>query len=495
MEKLKPYILSFGIIACALAIDRSAIEPAMTSKYIVWCVVTLALVLCTRRVTIDYTSILMVCFMVVMALSGFSAINQSEWFYSVIKIGLMAIFLLVAKIDKDHFAKTMICLGAAFSWYLWTVCFSTKSYAQLGYLMSCKSEWALANVFVIICCYHAIKSGWWVKVSWVVGLLAVVNVLLPKSRAGILALCACIVIAGIKEKRLVLYCTGLLIIGAAVYYAQPSIASTTSMEQRMTHWSASIDMVAANPLGVGAGNWPINFPNFARGINLPKVYTKLVFLQPDNDFLLVLCEGGYFGLLVYFGVFCFGLYRARDDTLSIMCIVAFMAVALFSGLMERAFASMVLFTVLAIGCRGRKMPVSRFVFIPILCLMLVVFGFRHINMRQSKALNKTMEWSDIRSGESVFSRLTHHGIPWAWWRGTGYVKDDNDVLALEEYKRAHRLSPYNIYVLNSLGALCGNMGEYNVAIACFREAVDICPEYEDAQLNLNKINAKMVVDK
>ena len=93
----------------------------------------------------------------------------------------------------------------------------------------------------------------------------------------------------------------------------------------------------------------------------------------------------------------------------------------------------------------------------------------------------------MTQGYSVFSTLTHVGIPWFQWRGMANFQLKKKQLAIEQFKIAYEHNPYNIQTLNGVGIAYGLEGNYLKAREYFEQAVAICPEYENAMTNLAKV--------
>jgi len=54
-----------------------------------------------------------------------------------------------------------------------------------------------------------------------------------------------------------------------------------------------------------------------------------------------------------------------------------------------------------------------------------------------------------------------------------------------DFLKAYKANPYHMHVLNNLGTIFGNRGDYEQAIKYYKEAVRISPQFWDAVLNLS----------
>ncbi|MDQ1265348.1 MAG: hypothetical protein QG635_498, partial [Bacteroidota bacterium] len=113
--------------------------------------------------------------------------------------------------------------------------------------------------------------------------------------------------------------------------------SDTSARQRILAWKRSLKMSGDNLwLGVGLGNWKLNMNKYGIGEFYPDVQSGYVlYLQPHNDFLSVLCETGIFGLLFYIGIllsgFLYGIKAAfRNNNFSLFGLLGASAIAGYS---------------------------------------------------------------------------------------------------------------------------------------------------------------------
>jgi len=80
----------------------------------------------------------------------------------------------------------------------------------------------------------------------------------------------------------------------------------TSNQWRIEIWDATLELAEDHKLiGVGAGNWKINiYPYYSE--HLPSVFRH--WRNPHNDYLSILSEKGYFGLILYLLIFLILIY-------------------------------------------------------------------------------------------------------------------------------------------------------------------------------------------
>lgn len=101
---------------------------------------------------------------------------------------------------------------------------------------------------------------------------------------------------------------GVLLYAPAVYFERMSTLSApqedSSAEGRIHAWRAGTKMALHNPLGVGAGNFPNNFPKY-RGPDAP-----VRWMTAHSMYFLILGELGFLGLLLLFKL-VFGNFRSN----------------------------------------------------------------------------------------------------------------------------------------------------------------------------------------
>jgi tetratricopeptide (TPR) repeat protein len=246
-------------------------------------------------------------------------------------------------------------------------------------------------------------------------------------------------------------------------------------------------MIEANPMGVGAGNWWIMFPEYADDFYYKDLFTRIIFRHPHNNFVWIASEIGI-GVVFYIGMFLYALKHASKYLA--IGLLGGMVIACFSALHERPFATLMLMTFIALACpmKSYKQP-KLWVTVVIFCI--VVFGFRYRSATWNRKMRGNLKPDvaiNLCEGDSPFSSLTHVGLPWAWWEGMSYfeLKRYNEAIPL--LKRAQLQNPYNIYARNGAGIAYGIEGRRGKSAMFFAKAIEICPEFEDAKVNLKKLN-------
>lgn len=293
---------------------------------------------------------------------------------------------------------------------------------------------------------------------------------------------------------------------------ETQLLSTSSLVERCLIWDKTYRIADQRPLlGHGAGNWQVHFPDAGlKGLYRTDLW-NVSFTKPHNEYLGVLAELGYPGLLLYLAFLValilrsfFALCRTSDrhDFLSGAIVLS-----LFVGCCVNAcfdfpnsrvehLCWMGVFTAVMFRCIAQKpeKALHHAWNLPFLCLsvlMLVVGVFRfHGEMATGKMQQamKAGDWQAMRrysaDARSVFYTLDPVGQPLRWYQGKA-EKRLNDPQSLASFREAHHDAPFNKEVLNDLG-----LAEYHDAhntdgaICAFEEAIRISPNYLYPYLNL-----------
>ena len=496
MDILKKWTPVIGTFLCAIVLTTFTRDRALTSRHLIWCAITIVLVFSTREIKIGKVHFFVLGWLFFSLFSGLYAINKAEWLNAVLRIVLVISYLSVVEIDKKLFSKAMIVLGLVFVAYFWYDYSKVPNFAHCRGLMMQRNTWAAAHFFIIPFCYYAIRERFWRKLSSLVIILMITNIILLASRSAMLALTVSVFTLMVLNRRLrpyILVSTVITIVLVS-YFLGSRILEDDSIRTRLVQWKPTLTMIYKNPLGVGAGNWWIQFPNYAPNIDYRDAYLTESFRFPHNDFLWIWSESGHLGFIGYLGMFLFALYSAwkKKAIPWIIGILGCMAIAFFSCSYERVFPTLMAVTFISMSCDMKPVRQPR-ILITALVFAMVVFGFRFRAAYWNKKLrlaDDKQDWSlvlDASYGGSVFSTLDHEGHPWQWWRGISNLKLGRYNMAVESLQIAYQQNPYNVQVLNGMGSVYGMYGEYGQSIKYFNEALRICPAYKEAQINREKV--------
>jgi O-antigen ligase len=293
--------------------------------------------------------------------------------------------------------------------------------------------------------------------------------------------------------------------------------SQGSAVPRLFLWSRTTRMVLDHPfLGVGAGNWRIDFPRYAGGSELTQdVWSSPQ--RPHNEPLGVLAETGAIGLFFYLAVsLTFIWWSVRIVLLSessskrslaaslFFAQVGYLVFSLFSFPGERIEHAVLISTVYAMvfATHDRLRPV------PAKMLRSATFGLAvvglvavagaltvgimrmrsEIHVMRAYGLWRAKEYAavvaEIDQAYSRLSTVDRHAFPLLFYRGAALAKLGDDEKAHEDLVQAQRDSPYKVNVLNSLAVSHEGRGDEVAAEKLWRTALDLHPHYPLALRNL-----------
>ena len=291
-----------------------------------------------------------------------------------------------------------------------------------------------------------------------------------------------------------------------------NILSTSSLAERCLLWDKTYLIADKHPLtGCGLGNWQIHFPDAGlEGLYRSDVW-NVNFTKPHNEYLGMLSETGYLGLLLYI-IFLVSL-----------TVCAFFALCKTQNRKDFLFGTIVL-SIFAGGCVNAlfDFPNSRIehviwmgilmanllhiirqdqqkalrkgwnvVFLSVALMLLAVGGFRlkgdRNTFRMQQAL-KANEWKTVeRYGHqalSMFYTIDPVGLPLNWYLGKA-EKQMGNPQAINSFRKAYHFAPYCKENLNDLGlAEYYTAHDLEKAELCLKEAIRISPNYLYPYLNL-----------
>lgn len=149
------------------------------------------------------------------------------------------------------------------------------------------------------------KSRFWRIISWLTFLLLILAIIGTQSRGATLGVVAVFGYMWLRSSRKGLAMMAIGVVAFIVVLFAPSVyfermgtiaeyQQESSAQSRIEAWKAGTRMAADNVLGVGAGNFPNNFPKY-RGADAPARW-----MTAHSMYFLILGELGILGLLLLF---------------------------------------------------------------------------------------------------------------------------------------------------------------------------------------------------
>jgi O-antigen ligase len=291
-----------------------------------------------------------------------------------------------------------------------------------------------------------------------------------------------------------------------------NVLSTSSLVERCLLWDKTYQIVDKHPVaGCGIGNWQIHFPD----ASLERLYRSDVwdvhFTKPHNEYLGVLSETGYFGLLLYIAfltsliVLSFFALRkipSRKDFLFGAIVLSIFVGSCVNALFDfpnsriehiiwMGIFMAILFHIIT---KDRQKALGKgwnVVFLLIAIMLVTIGGFRLKGERNTFRMQQALQVNDWKTMErcchqavSAYYTLDPMGLPLHWYLGKA-EKTMGNPQAIESFRKAYRYAPYCKENLNDLGLVeYYTAHDLREAENYLKEAIRISPNYIYPYLNL-----------
>lgn len=289
---------------------------------------------------------------------------------------------------------------------------------------------------------------------------------------------------------------------------------------RIALWKNTSAMSLDHPIiGVGPGNWKINLAKYGP-IGNPGIVKIRFFQRPHNDFLWVLSEKGFPGLILYMGIFALAIFYALKIIIksplkqyeqryfalfTLWGIIVYLADSFFSFPMERMLnTTFIMLTISAVVSlyqdtfKSQKRDLSKAGKLTIVVPLILVVAFSgiigfirsnsEIHTKDAMIYREKSDWNnvirEIKKAESKLASLDPTSTPLAWYSGEAYYMLGEYDSAFADYKRAYKYNPNHLHVLNNLGTLYEMRGEHNKAVEMFQRALIANPDFNETLINL-----------
>jgi O-antigen ligase len=293
--------------------------------------------------------------------------------------------------------------------------------------------------------------------------------------------------------------------------------------ERLGFWKESLRMIREHPLlGVGPGNWRILAASY--GYHQPGPIGQGVLLRSHahNVYLQNGAETGFPGLALYVLMWMTAavlsvkvILRSQDNNQRMLGMTAFAVICIF--LIDSCFSSPNLRTshsllaALAIGLvvglsqwpnlgstpEAKWWHVSRscFVLPALVAAFAVYFGCKKVSFEyhlvRARALMKLNQpeevLKEVRAGLTRLVSVSPYDDTLELYAAYAYQKQGQNALALEAVRKANRLDPWSIFTLHFMGNIYASLDRPNEAIACYKKALTIAPEFQPALSGLARL--------
>lgn len=307
---------------------------------------------------------------------------------------------------------------------------------------------------------------------------------------------------------------------------QESVTDTTNLDKRVIFWQHSLEMAKEHPLtGVGAGNWKINFPGYGLGGLDYNVVQGITHVQrPHNDYLWVLSESGFLGLIFFLGIFVMAfvqLFKKLKETNSredlainlgvAFGLIAYLVFSLTDFPLERTSHNFLVVLLLALAYRdgipSSKINLKSKAWIWLLLAAVgfsaLVSSYRWQGEKNSKLVLEAYERRDVKamvpSAEEAlnsFYNMDNFANPVYYYSSLGklFLKQPQD--ALEDGLLALEIAPNNIITIAQLANVYKAQDNTEEALRYYNLATAISPRFESGRFTKSEIfiNQKKYVE-
>ncbi|HBX51035.1 MAG: hypothetical protein A2275_09940 [Bacteroidetes bacterium RIFOXYA12_FULL_35_11] len=289
-----------------------------------------------------------------------------------------------------------------------------------------------------------------------------------------------------------------------------------STKDRIELWKKTFEFFYENPVvGTGLGSWKINILKYGNQ-ELKSENNSTFYQRPHNDFLWILTEQGIFGLsaylllLFFFYKYLFSIFKKSEDQKTnlffILIFFGFTGYLIFSLLsfpkeriehivfITAMFAPVLIYRWKLYPPRNLKKTGTLIIVI----LLIIVSGIAlYIGIKRTRAEINTMyaynaransNWAEVVSKTDIaldyFYQIDPVSTPLYWYRGLANYNMNKMQEAFSDFKKAYKINPYHIHVINNLGTCYALQQNTKEATRLFKESLKIAPNFSDASLNL-----------
>lgn len=297
------------------------------------------------------------------------------------------------------------------------------------------------------------------------------------------------------------------------------VSSTTNLENRFVFWNNSLEMIKEHPvLGVGPGNWKINFPKYGlAGLENSVLQGVTQVQRPHNDYLWVLTEGGPLALIFFLGIFVMAFWRLAGnfkqplnktdlaiDMAAGFGLLAYLIFSLTDFPLERTSHNLIVVALLALIFRNVNQDTKAGFAIPAKVVVAVVLGLAAFSTLVSanrwngeKASVEILEYNRTRNAQRIvptadaaingFYNMDNFANPIRYYSALGRLVTNRTGEALRDGQESYEIAPYNVVVVNQMGNIHRALKDPEKALEYYHEATEISSLMEAARMSAAEI--------
>lgn len=360
-------------------------------------------------------------------------------------------------------------------------------------------------------------KGGWKLLAFLTLAVLVIDLVLLRTRAVWLGAGIAVVFAAVwyfvrKSERLALVTSALLpvlliavaalLIGVGV---KSRLSDQANLDRRQQFWHNSVEMIKERPItGVGAGNWRIWYPKYGLGNVDKNVNNGVTHIQrPHNDVLWVWSESGPVGLFLFAGLFFLFFFHgnkamaagegmAGATGITLAAVAGYWVYHLFDFPLERGEHQALLVSLLVL-VPYPQIRIGKKLSLP---LLMVVLGSVYIQLQRFGGEKKSVDVlraNEKKDARGIIPAAENAINPWytmdnfgnslRYYSGMGHFALEQMPEALDDFREAEKITPYNIVLLNQLGSWYKVNKDYEAALDVYDRTLVISPFMEAALLN------------
>jgi O-antigen ligase len=252
--------------------------------------------------------------------------------------------------------------------------------------------------------------------------------------------------------------------------------------------------------GAGISNWKIYEPKYG----MVSMTSNIRVDYPHNDYLSLFSETGIGGVvfyilfLVYTAKVLLNSFRRNEgkerylNLLLFGTVIGFMMFSFFSFSKEKFFPMLLMMVISGLSMNHfseeersfgafTKKVVFSFVFfsVALLCFICVKRIIAETHLQQSLKERKFQQWQEAaieaKKAYSFFYPLDYSATPVEWYEGMAYYYAEKTDSALFHLKRAEKVNPYHVQLLNDIATCYENKGDHKNSILYYEKAFAIDP--------------------